>query len=132
MELYFVVILWCFQVCFAFSQTDQFPTTRRHKQLRGYHLVTKSNVNKEIECIFECQNYQKCWSINYHSGQQICQLNKIVSQTFRDFSLVDAIGWNYFEKKEVVFLLSIIESNICLEPSIFRVHLYISKVVLCT
>ena len=106
MELYFVVFLWCFKIYFAFSQTNQFSVTRRHKQLRGYHLTTKNNVKKEIECIFECQNHQKCWSINYHSGQQICQLNKIVSQTFRDVSLVDAIGWNYFEKKEVynVFL----------------------------
>eukprot|EP00111_Clytia_hemisphaerica_P004797 TCONS_00013796-protein len=101
MALYLIMIS-CLQIYFAFSKTDQFTITRRNKQLRGYNLVSKYNVNKPIECVFECQNYRKCQSINYHSGQQICQLNKIVSQTLRDVSLAHAIGWQYFEKKEDV------------------------------
>ena len=83
----------------VYSSDQFFTITKQDKQLRGFHLYTRNNI-KEVECIYDCTNEPKCQSINYHTVQRICQLNKAASQILKDEKLVDAVGWKYFEKSE--------------------------------
>uniref|UniRef100_A0A7M5X1G6 Apple domain-containing protein n=1 Tax=Clytia hemisphaerica TaxID=252671 RepID=A0A7M5X1G6_9CNID len=92
-------ILLYLKLNLVFASDQFFTITKQDKQLRGFHLYTRRN-RKEVECIYDCTHEPRCQSINHHTEQRICQLNKEASQLLKDEKLVDAVGWRYFEKSE--------------------------------
>ena len=90
-----VTLIWL-QISHQFEVS--FLKNVKNKQLiAGKRISQKKNVT-EMQCLFECSQHDECASVNYHTDDMVCMINKEVGDGDK---LVDAKGWKYMEKSSM-------------------------------
>ena len=92
-------------IAFGVIQTQlmdfKFVDPVKDKKLVGVNSLFTQNSIPESECVIHCAANKKCGSVNYHKESKTCVLNtKYVGDPKEN--LVDAVGWTYYEKSEVM------------------------------
>ena len=83
----------CMQISHQFQVS--FLKNVKDKQLISGKRINQRKDVTEMQCLFECSQHDECASVDYHTGDMVCMVNKEVGD---GDTLVDAQGWKYMEK----------------------------------